>query len=669
MLKVLRDNLKYLSWVLWVVIAVFILFVFVDFGTLMPGGGAPTEVAAKVGDEEVTFGELQRTYRNMESFYRQTYGDRFTPELAEQLQLPRQALESLVNRKIQLAEAKRVGLEVSDAELSREILAMPAFTKPEGGFVGDELYRRTLQSNGITVPEFEESLRQDLMIQKLQNILEQNLYVTDEEVEEAYREQVERAKIRYFQVAESEFADQVEISDEEVANAYAEHKAEYRLPERRKVAYLLVDQNRLRSQINVDESELFTYYQDHQEDFNRDEQVRARHILLSTSQRTREEAQREMAAIRRRIEGGEDFAAVAREVSEDPGSKDRGGELGFFGRGQMTPEFEEAAFNAQVGDLVGPIDTPFGVHLIEVEGHREGGVRPFAEVRSQIQLRLATERMPAEAKRRIDAAVAQLHGEAPEAVPAAAEEGSEGETTVSADPEVRQMEALAPPGDPLVFAEPEPFARDAVVPGLGRDQAFLDTVFSLEPGQLSDPVETQRGWAVVYLEQVLEPRDQELAEVEATVRQQLTQRKQKQLAVDRLAEAKEEIEGGKSLDQVAEELGQTVEETTEFGPKNVVPGLGYNPRIAQAAFTLDVGEVGGPFESRQGAVLIEVADRTSWDPQAFENAKEETRSRLEGDKLNRLLSSLVRERRRVMDIRYAPQLETELGSSEGLQGS
>ena len=139
------------------------------------------------------------------------------------------------------------------------------------------------------------------------------------------------------------------------------------MPERRIVDYLLIDTDELRSSIELTDGEINAYYEDNPEDFTRDEQVKARHILLQlNADRTDSDAEQQMQEIRLRLDAGEDFAALALELSDDPGSKSRGGDLGFFGRGQMIPEFETAAFEAQPGDLVGPVKTSFGYHLIEV---------------------------------------------------------------------------------------------------------------------------------------------------------------------------------------------------------------------------------------------------------------------------------------------------------------
>ncbi len=116
MLKMFRDNLKYLSWIIWLVIAVFVLFVFVDFGSIQLGGTAPSDAAASVGSLAVTYGEFERTYRQTEDYYRETLGDQFNRELAQQMGLPLQVLDQLVAEKIVLAEADRMGLRVTDEE-------------------------------------------------------------------------------------------------------------------------------------------------------------------------------------------------------------------------------------------------------------------------------------------------------------------------------------------------------------------------------------------------------------------------------------------------------------------------------------------------------------------------------------------------------------------------
>lgn len=632
MLKVFRDNLKYFSWVLWIVIAAFILFYIPDF--MAPGGAAGT--AARVWDQEITSTELQTAHRRLEEEMRQQLGERFS-EVAEQLQLPQRALQRVIDQKILVREARRMGLTVSDQELSRAILDHPSF-QDSGKFIGEERYRRLLRRNGLRVAEFEEDYRQDLLIDKLQQVLSHTLYVSDQELEKSYRQRTERARIRYLELPSSRFNEEVEVSEEEIANHFQEHRSEYRLPERRELAYLQLKLGELRRNLPVEEAELFAYYQENEERFASEEQVRARHILLTTAERSPEEARAQIEAVRDRIEAGEDFAALARELSEDPASAQQGGQLQPFGPGQMTPEFEKAAFEAEIGELVGPVETPFGVHLLEVQERREARTRPFAEVRSQIQSTLAAERAPEAAENRIQA-LAEEVGAAQEVSP-------------------EQLETLAQEaGSEVVFGRPSPVSRGDSIPGLGRAPALFDAAFELGPGELSDPVQLPNGdWALVYVQDVLPPRDQTLEEVKSDIREQIAARKQQQMAVDRLDEARQSLEQGKTLDEVAAELEVELRETPEFGPRSPIQGLGYSPKVSQAALSMDEGAVGGPYESGSGALIFEVTERKRWDPEQFEQQKTQLRQRLRSEKQQRLLTSLLLERRNDMRADNALQI-------------
>jgi peptidyl-prolyl cis-trans isomerase D len=286
MLKVFRDNLKHLKWILVLVVLVFVFFIWADFGTGLNdqnAGGRPS-VAAYVGDQEVSLAEFERSYRNLESFYGQIYGDRMTPELAKQMGLPLQALNQAVSQKILLSEAKDMGLSVSDEELRDRILREQIFKDEQGRFVGEDRYhdlvRRRLGYPSATA--FEEEFREELLVSKLKEIMEANVFVSDKEVEDAYREQVERASIRYVQLPVTRFAENVTPADAEIKAYFDKHKQEYQLPEQREAAYLVADAAQLTAKVSVDEKAMRDYYQEHQEEFARPEQVHARHILIKT---------------------------------------------------------------------------------------------------------------------------------------------------------------------------------------------------------------------------------------------------------------------------------------------------------------------------------------------------------------------------------------------------
>jgi peptidyl-prolyl cis-trans isomerase D len=636
MLKSFRDNLKYLSWVLWVVIAIFIGFVFVDFGGTVPGiGGTPTDTAATVGSQKITYPQFQRAYESQESFLRSTYGDGFTRETARQMGLPLQVMNELIADRILNAEARRIGLRITDGEVQEEILEQAVFKDGDGRFVGEETYRNILRRAGYTPDSFETAIRSDLLTNKLRTILTESVYVADAEVERAYRDQVERAQIRYLRLPFERFADQVTIEPGAVESYFAERRDEFQLPEKRSASYLLVDPLALEPTVAVSEDEVRAYYANNQSDYSQDERVRARHILLRVEDDSQAPAvESRMAAIRARIEDGEEFAALAGELSEDPSSKVRGGDLGFFGRGMMIGAFEDAAFGANPGELVGPLRTSFGYHLIEVLEKQPGGTRALDEVSDEIHATLVAERAAALAERKAAELAELVRREKP------------------ADADALEALAAGEPG--VVFRHLQPFARDWVVPGIGRATPFSVTAFELELGESSDAIEVTDGWAILRVDEILPPRLPELEEVREEVESAVLTREQRRATELQLEQSRADLAGGSSLEEVAAELGVELQEGGPFGADGRIASLGSQPALTAAALALDTGDIGGPIEVDNSFILFEVTDRQRFDSAQFDTARDETRSGLEQDRLRLMLTALIERRREEMGVSLDP---------------
>jgi peptidyl-prolyl cis-trans isomerase D len=637
MLKVFRDNLKNLAWILWVIIALFVLALAADFGASVKGRGNETSIA-KVGGESVSRQEFQRAAQHMTEMYRQVYGEQLSPEIEKQVY--RQALSQAVTQKILLVEARRLGLAVTDAELRDQILAIPAFKDEQGRFVGEDLYKSTLQANHVTPADFEREMRDQLLQKKLNDALAANLYVSEDEVQRAYRDQVERAKIRYLQLPRARFAAQAQVSPDELAAYFKAHQQEFRLPEQRDVAYLLVNGAQMAAQAQVSDQDLRGYYDAHKAEFSQEEQVRARHILVMVNDK-RDDAQAaaRIQEAKKKLDGGADFAQVAREYSDDTASKDKGGDLGpYFGRNRMVKEFEDAAFSAPVGKVVGPVKSSFGYHLIEVLDKQPGGQQPFAAVSTQIRARLTAERARQLAENRAKEIAGRLAANKPGNAEA--------------------LKALAQP-PAVTFAEAGRIGAADPVPGIGT--AITTTAFSLKKGDVSPAVQVPQGWAVLYVKDVVPSHAPELKEVEPRVRAAIAGQKLQQLAQQKLEEARREMAQGKTLDQVAAELGVPVKETAEFGGQGAIPGIGYNPELTRAALALPTGQVGGPVADSQGAVLFQVTDHKGWDPKQYAANREQTRSSLLQQKIGSVEGSLIEKRRRDMNVTFDQQFLDQLG--------
>ncbi|MFL6259848.1 MAG: peptidyl-prolyl cis-trans isomerase [Thermoanaerobaculia bacterium] len=645
MLKVFRDNLKSLAWILWVIIILFVLAIAADFGASVRGNGGANTVA-KVGSETVTQDEFRRAYQKMANVYRQIYSGQLPPNMDKQLY--RQTLSQTVIQKILLAEARRLGLTVTDAELRDRILEIPGLKDEQGRFVGEEIYARAIQQSlQTTVADFENELRDELLLKKLNDALSANLYVSEDEIQRAYRDQVERAKIRYIQVPRASFSMQAGASPAEVEAYFNAHKQEFTLPEQRDLAYLLVNGYQLADQVKVSDQDLQSYYEAHKAEFSQEEQVKARHILVMVNdQRDDAQAQARLAEAKAKLAGGADFAAVARQYSDDTASKDKGGDLGWFGRNKMVKEFEDAAFSAQPGKLVGPVKSSFGYHLIEVTEKRPAGQQPFEAVKGQLSARLTAERSRDLADSKAKDLASRLNAKKP------------------SDPSA--LKALAGQNPGVTFGEAKVGATDPV-PGVGM--GLSTAAFALKKGEVSQAIQLPQGWAIVYVKDVIPSHAPALKEVEQKVRTALLNQKLQQMTMKALEDAKGQIAQGKTLDQVAAQLGVPVKETAEFGAQAAVPEIGYNPELTKAVMALQTGQIGGPVAARDGAVLFQVTDRKGWDPKQYAANRDQTRSTLLQQKAQSVEGSLIQRRQRELNVSYDQRFLDQLGIAPPQEGA
>ena len=275
------------------------------------------------------------------------------------------------------------------------------------------------------------------------------------------REQSDKAKIRFMVLAATVA---IESRPHGRTGSRRTSKPQGVVPaaEQRIVDYVLVDGQKTKRRPRWCDADAKTYYDQNTAEFAQEEQVRARHILLQVNdKRTEAQAMSQAQALLARLKKGEDFGKLAGEASEDPGSKTRGGDLGFFGRGRMIKEFEEAAFAAQPGAIVGPVKTSFGVHIIRVEEKKPGGQLAFEQAKPQILNRLRSERAQAATEAKAKELAARLGKESDL-------DAAKLRTAIAADSAVATVETTTP------------FGRSEPVPGIGAGSPFATAAFALE---------------------------------------------------------------------------------------------------------------------------------------------------------------------------------------------
>ena len=624
MLDRMRRHKGWLKWSLGLVV---LSFVFLYIPWSQQQAGLPVSanaVVASVEGREITAGEFQRVYFQQLQAYRNAYGGNMDEKLLKQLGIDQRILQGLIEENAALAEAERLGIRASDAEVRARILAMPGLQ--EGGrFIGDARYRQVLQMQNppIRPDEFEEQIRRGIVLEKLRGALTDWITVSDAEIEEEYRRRNEKVKLAVVSFTADKFREATTATDEEVAAWFESHKDDYKIAEKRKVKYALVDSQAIRERTQVAPADIERHYKENQEQYSTPEQVRASHILFKTEGKDAAEVRKQAEAVLKRAKAGEDFARLANEFTEEEVGKTRGGDLDFFGRGQMAREFEEAAFALKPGEVSDMVETQFGLHIIKTTDRREASTRPLDEVRGQIEDQLKWERARNEAQ--------QLATELDAKINAPADLDTVGKARN------------------LTVDESGFFSREEPIAGLGMAPAVSERAFEMKEGEVSDAIQTSQGFAFITVTGTQPERMPALDEVKAQVRDDVIRNKAADTARQRAADLAPKMKSG-NFDAVAKSAGLDVTTTEEITRGAPIGEAGISPAIDAVAFKLPAGSVSDPIRTENGAAVVKVLERTDVTPEQIAEGKGTLRDDMLNERRGRFYSSYMSKAREKMRI-------------------
>jgi peptidyl-prolyl cis-trans isomerase D len=643
MLKVLRDQFKHLKFILWFVVFIFVLLIFVDWGTGRAGrrGGAigsMVGVAAKVGSHDVTESQFLKELRSSEDRYRQMYGQQWET-VRHQLDLPNMTLQSLINAYLLSRSAERMGIAVSDAELRDKLTGLPMFHGPDGTFVGYDKYAQIVRAYFQSGPEeFEGELRQDLAREKLQEAVAAGVVVTDSDVLAEYKKRNESATFDLLFVPVDPNLAGIAVTDAEAKSYYDANLARFSHPDQWRMRYLLVDKARLRRTLTVPDQQVVDYYNSHQSEFTTSEEASARHILIKpkavdeAAEKAAEKLAKDVYA--KAIAPAADFAALARQYSEDEGSKSTGGDVGWFGRGRMVKEFEDAVFAATPVQVVGPVKTQFGYHIIKVEGRRPGGLKALDQVRESIRLKLADGLADGEGNRRATALREKIDA-----------------AKLTSD---EQWKTLA---DDVVTSNLSPyFGQGEFIPGLGRDPELLTEITTAKEGFIGGPRRTGRGWIVYRLDATRKAGPTPFEEAKTEAIEAVKRGK----AVEQLraeVEAKTAGLAGKPLAEVATAVRGRVETAKEHHRGAALPGGGSSKAMDEAVFTTPVGGTTKAVSiGDRGVAVAHITALSLMDQTKFATDKDGLRKSLIQEQSQNLLYAMLQDARKEFPVVINPEV-------------
>jgi len=625
MLDRMRRHKGWLKWSLALVVLTFVVFYIPDFLTTSTGA-APSEVLAEVDGEPITVAVFTRRYNAQVNAYRSAYGGQINDQLIKQLGIDRQILNQLVDEEAMVAESRKQGLTVSDVEIRERILALPGFQQ-NGKFVGEQRYRQILQFSNppMTTAEFERSLRRALQIEKLRNALTGWMSVSDAEVAAEFRKRNEKVKLDVVPVTAEAFKSQVTASDAEIAAAFEKSKERYRIGEKRKVKYALLNVDQVRQTIAVPETEISAFYQQNMSQYQTPTQVRASHILFKTEGKDENAVKAKAEEVLKMVKApGADFAALAKKYSEDESNSGNGGDLDYFGRGRMVPEFEQAAFAMKNGEISDLVKTAFGFHIIKMVDNKPETTRPLAEVRTEIEDQLKWQKAQAEAEK----IAKSLEGTM--------------KTPADLDRVAAERKMQVTETGLILLAEP--------IQGVGSQPELSGRLFGMKEGDVTPAMRVATGWVFATVTGRQDAYIPKLDEVKTKVADDVKQDKAVEMAKQRAASIATELKSAKDFAAAAKKAGLEIKTTELIARGSAIPDLGISESIDTVAFALPQGGVSDAITTPTGTAIIRVAEKVDVTDAEITLGKDQLRDELVNTRRDKFFGAYMQKAKQGLKI-------------------
>lgn len=574
--------------------------------TLIPGFGTPSnpnrDVLATVGDTELTSQQMHRALSI------QMREGKLTRDSVKYM-LP-QMVNQMIAEFATMYEAQRMGLTATDAEVVDQIRALLPQMFPDGKFAGSDVYRGFLEANGMTVQEFEANVRKQIILRKLQAVAFEGEVVSPAEVEAEFRRRNAKVNMKIVEFSPDAFTSKVSVSKAEMEDFLAKNTARFQTAPKRAFDVIVVDEQKLGETIPVSDAALLQAYNEQKERWRTDERVKVRHILVKATEAAEKPAAKKKAEdLLKQLKGGADFAELAKKNSDDPGSKERGGDLDWVTKGQTVPNFEKTAFSLKPKELSELVETEFGYHIIQTLEKESGRTKPFEEVKAdlatEVRRRQLFEKMPALA----DQARAEL---------------------IKAPKDAQAIAAKLN----LNYAHVERAGFGDPLPLIGVSAEFDRVIHSATVGGVTDVVQLPGNKLVVgVVTQIFPPQPAKLADVESQIKSILEQQKAATMAEQKLREFENKLKANnRDILQAAKEMNLNVVESGEVDRAGDIKGVGSPMIFGDILFTHPVGFVVGPYRVAQRTFFYQVAGKKEADMAELPIQRETIVTTLRGQK-------------------------------------
>ncbi len=615
---------------------VIIILVFIFWGVGRNDSNKALNAVAMVNDEPITVRDYQKQYEQTMNGLRDQLGGSIPSGLLETLNIKKQVVDKLIQSALMRQGAAKVGLYVSDQELQNSIKDMEAF-KNNGIFdVGQ--YEQILAGSRMTVSQFETSMRYDLLASKVLDHLGRFGHVSPAALKDIFAYQFQGSKLDYVTFSADAFSAKVDKTDAKLTAFFDANKAKYQSAPQVKIKYLQFASADFTKDAAPSAEAIAQYYQNNIARYNLPERRQARHILIksatSASPEEKAASRKQIEEIAAKIKGGEDFATLAKERSEDTSAK-QGGDLGLFGRGQMVKPFEDAVFAMKEGQVSDIVETPFGLHLIKLEKIVAAKVQPVDEVKEGIVKQLTTDAAKAKAFEAVNGAYEQI-----------IVAGSLGKY---AESQANAMNGAIISSE--LFTQTNPPKELQALPEL------VNAAFALNKGELSSIIETSQGYAVILVDDKIPPAQEELAQVRDQVEKDFVADESVKLAKAAAEELQAKVKAGGKLAAEAKPLGLEVQ-TTPFISRANNSEVKLPAQIVQDALGLSAHNPVLDKVATDNNTFYVLAFNASQEPdqKLFEEKKGELEGKLTGERKSDLVAAWIDSLRKQARITINEQL-------------
>jgi len=552
--------------------------------------------------------------------------------------------KQLIQQQILLAEAQRLGIHATTDDVIQYLHTGSAgqVLFPNGQFIGQDNYARLVSERfNLSVPEFEDDVKRDIMVRRLQALITAGITVGDQEVRDEYRKNNIKIKFDYAVISSDDLRKQINPSDSELEAFFKKNASRYAtaVPEERKITYFAFTPDQLPGGVpQATPQEIQQYFTAHQGEYSVPEQAKSRHILVKVAQgadaKTDSAAKAKADDILKQIKGGANFADLAKKYSDDPGSKDQGGELGFAQRGRMVPEFDKAIFSQKIGDTA-IVKSQFGYHIIQVEERQTAHAESLSEVLPTIQATLVRQKVAA-----AEAAYAQ---------------------SLTSEAIKNGLEKAAAAHHLEVVATP-PLGSQGVISALPDGTQLIAKAFQSKQGDPPQQATTGEGYAIFQVTGVAAAHAPTFADWKSHVLDDYRGEQLQSLLSQKTLELATKAKASNDLAKAAKEVGATLKTSELVGASGQVPDLGQVQQVAPQLFDMKVGDISGPINAQRTGVVAKLLDKQEPTPDEISKNFDQTRDQIleqrRSESFNVFLGGVMNEYKKDKRIRVNAKSQT-----------